>query len=276
MQLDAEAGIEGALDHALTVNFEHARRRKSPHQCRAHLAGIDAGLGCQQQSFRDRLDIERNDDLVADLADLAGTDIADQGDVLAHQLEQRLHFGEGCLGSADHDGERCILCADFAAGDRGIHVIRTGVLYALGKHLGLDRRDGTHVDDNLARGQSFRDPVLAEKCLLDVRRVRHHSNDDVGFLRDFLRRRTGLPARRRQVLRHATAARQEQRVAALDQIGNHGLAHDAQTDESHIHFFLLRSKSKPNTKARRTQRKTYPGIDADWKKHDVRCRKYSP
>ena len=75
VQLDAEARIESALDHALAVHFEHPRRGESTHQRLAHLAGIDAGLGCEQQCFGHRFDVERDDDLVADLADLAGADV---------------------------------------------------------------------------------------------------------------------------------------------------------------------------------------------------------
>jgi hypothetical protein len=37
-------------------------------------------------------------------------------------------------------------------------------------------------------------------------------------------------------------------VTAFDEVGDHGLAHDAQTDESHVHFFLLISKSKSQRK----------------------------
>ena len=49
-------------------------------------------------------------------------------------------------------------------------------------------------------------PFGAEQHFLDVRRVGHHRDDDVGFLRDFLRAGAGLAARRGQLLRHAAAA----------------------------------------------------------------------
>ncbi len=57
----------------------------------AHLGRVGAGLAREGQGLADRLDVQRDDDLVADLAGLAGAVLgADMGDVLAHQLEQRL------------------------------------------------------------------------------------------------------------------------------------------------------------------------------------------
>ena len=48
---------------------------------------------------------------------------ADQRDVLAHQFEHRLDLVERGLRAADHDGERGVLRADFAAGHRRVDVI---------------------------------------------------------------------------------------------------------------------------------------------------------
>ena len=65
--------------------------------CRT-LAGSAPALRREQQGLADRLDGQGDDDLVGDLGGLAGADIADQGDVLAHQIEQRLDPVEGRLG----------------------------------------------------------------------------------------------------------------------------------------------------------------------------------
>jgi hypothetical protein len=71
VQLDAEARVEGALDHALAVHFEDARGGEAAHQRLPHLGRIGAGLGGEEQRFGDRLDGQRDDDLVGDLGDLA-------------------------------------------------------------------------------------------------------------------------------------------------------------------------------------------------------------
>src|SRR5687768_18216169 len=56
--------------HALAVDFEDARGRKSTHQRLPHLGGISAGLGREDQGFTDGFEVERHDDLVAHLARL--------------------------------------------------------------------------------------------------------------------------------------------------------------------------------------------------------------
>ena len=109
VQLDAEARVEGALDHPLAMHLEDARRGEATHQRLAHLGRVGAGLGREHQRLGHRLDVERHDDLVGDLGGLAVAVAADQRDVLAHQLEQRLYPLERGLGPADHDGERAAL-----------------------------------------------------------------------------------------------------------------------------------------------------------------------
>ncbi len=44
VQLDAEPGVEGALDHPFAVDFEDAGGGKPAHQRLAHLGRIGAGL----------------------------------------------------------------------------------------------------------------------------------------------------------------------------------------------------------------------------------------
>ena len=115
MQFDAEARIERALDHALGMDFEHARRGEAAEQRLAHLGRIGARLFREDQRLGGGLDVQRDDDLVGDLGDLAVADRADVGDVLAHQLEQRADALErGGLATA-HDRQRGVLGADLAA-----------------------------------------------------------------------------------------------------------------------------------------------------------------
>src|SRR5262249_55047065 len=56
MQRDPEAGLEVALDHALAVDLEDARRRESAHQRLAHASRIGTGLGSEEKRLADRLD----------------------------------------------------------------------------------------------------------------------------------------------------------------------------------------------------------------------------
>jgi hypothetical protein len=89
VQLDAKARVEGALDHPLAVHLEDAARGEAAHQRLAHLGRVGAGAAREQQRLADRGDVEGDDDLVGDLGRLPVADAADEGDVLAHLLEQR-------------------------------------------------------------------------------------------------------------------------------------------------------------------------------------------
>ena len=72
---------------------------KPPIRALTHLGRIGPGLGRQQQRLADRLDGQRDDDLIGDLAGLPVAVAADQGDVFAHQIEQRPDRVERLLGS---------------------------------------------------------------------------------------------------------------------------------------------------------------------------------
>ena len=79
---------------------------KPPISAWRTLAGSAPALRGEHQRLADRRDVQRHDDLVGDLGGLAVAVAADQRDVLAHQLEQRLDAFERRLRAADHDGER--------------------------------------------------------------------------------------------------------------------------------------------------------------------------
>jgi len=103
MQFDSKARIERALDHALAVQFEDARRRQAAHQGLTHPGRVGAGAGGEQQGLADRLDRKRHHDLVRDLAGLARAIVADESDVLAELFEQGFDFVEGLLRAPAHD-----------------------------------------------------------------------------------------------------------------------------------------------------------------------------
>jgi hypothetical protein len=87
MQLDPKAWIKSTFDHPLAVNFEYARGGEPAHQSLSYLGWIGAGARGEQQCLADRLDGQCYDDLICDFGGLAGADIANQRDVLPHQIE---------------------------------------------------------------------------------------------------------------------------------------------------------------------------------------------
>jgi hypothetical protein len=183
----------------------------------------------------DRLDGQRHDDLVGDLGGLAVAIAAHQGDVLAHQLEQRFDLVEGAFRSADHDGQAGGLGADIAARHRRVQVVAAQVVDAGGELLGFQRRDRTHVDDDLARLQSFGNAAGAEQGRFDMGSVGDHGDDHLGLFRH-LAAGAALPgALVEQVLRRGAQVVDIQLVPGLDQMTGHGSAHDAETDETNLH-----------------------------------------
>jgi len=113
---------------------------------RRTLSGIGAGLRCEHQGFADCLDRESDDDLVGHLGRLSIAVGANQSDVVAHQLKQRLGAPEGFFAAADHDRESRILCAVIAAGYWCVQVIGAEFANALGKGFSCKRRDRAHID----------------------------------------------------------------------------------------------------------------------------------
>ncbi len=232
VQVDAKARLESALDHALAVHFENARRRKAAHQRLTHLGRIGPGLAGEQQRLGHGLDVERDDDLVGHLAGLPVAIAADQSDVLAHEFEQGLDLVEHLLLAAHHDGQARGLGAHFAAGNRRIEILAAQRVDSAGKVLGFHRADGAHVHHDLARRQSLGHAIVGEQHLLHIGRVGHHGENDVGLLRHFGIAGARLRARVEQGLRHFAAGVDVQRMPARQQMARHGRAHDAQSDES--------------------------------------------
>ena len=147
---------------------ENARGREPAHEGLPHLGRVGPRLRGKQKPLRDRFDGQRDDDLVGDLGRLPVAVLADQRDVLAHQLEQRLHAVECRLWAADHDRQRGRLGPDLAARHRRIQVVAAEFVDAPGEVLGGDRRDRAHVHHDLARRQAFGDALRVEQHVLDM------------------------------------------------------------------------------------------------------------
>ncbi|MNX83035.1 hypothetical protein D3C86_1147850 [compost metagenome] len=241
MEFDAEAGVERALDHPLAVHFQNARRREAAHQRLTHLGRVGASLGREQQRLGHRLDVQRHDDLVGHLGGLAVAVAADQRDVLAHQLEQRLDLIERLGRAAHHDGQRGRLGAHLAAGHRRVEVGGAKLVDARGKVLGGDRRDRAHVHHDLAvagflagRLERRRHALVGEQHRLHVRGVRHHDDDDVRALGHFLGAGAHGHAGVHQRLRRRIDVVHEQRVPGGAQVARHRRAHDAEADKADV------------------------------------------
>ena len=85
------------------MHFQDFGCGESAHQRLAHPRRVGAGFGGEQQRLGHRLDGQSHDDLVGDLGRLAVAVAANQRNVFAHQLEQRLEAFERFLRPADHD-----------------------------------------------------------------------------------------------------------------------------------------------------------------------------
>ena len=121
-----EAGRVVGGEHALAVHLEHAAGREPAEQRLTHLGAVDAGLARQRQGFGDREHRAADDQLVARLADLAGARGPDVDDPIlaSHPDEDRPHPLERGGVAADHEGERALDRADFAAAHRGVEIGR--------------------------------------------------------------------------------------------------------------------------------------------------------
>src|SRR5277367_6037548 len=242
VQFDPEAGREGPLDHALTMDFENPRRRKPAHQGLANLCRVGAHLGGEYQRLRYRLDVERDDDLVGDLRRLPVPVAADEGDVLTHLFEYGLHSVKYFLRAADHDREAPRLGADLAARNGRIEIVVAGLVDPTREFLGRDRRDRTHVDDDFpwCGAETLGDAARPEQHFLYLGGVGHHGDDDIGLFRDLARAFAYLAARGDQIGRNVPARIEEHFVSPGDQICGHRPAHDSQSNKAdRFHLSVL-------------------------------------
>jgi len=107
VQLDAEAGLEVALDHALAVHLEEcARLAKPPMSAVRTRAGSAPALDAKSSASLTASIVVATMIWLANLARLAVAVAAHERDVLAHELEERLDGVEGRLAAAHHDRER--------------------------------------------------------------------------------------------------------------------------------------------------------------------------
>ena len=249
MEGDPEAGLEIALDHAFAVDLENARCGESAHQSLAHAGRISASLGGEEQRLADRLDRQRDDDLIGDLGRLSVAVTADERDVLAHERKDRLDLLESGLRAANHDGETRRFRAHFAPRNRRVEIFAAERVDLLGELLGGDWRDRAHVDDDLAGRKSLRDAFGAEEHRLDVGRIGDHGDDHLGVAPDLLPIGAGDGALIGQFFRRRAARVNEELVAAVKEVPGHRASHDAETDETDLCHLISPASVKSRVQA---------------------------
>ena len=171
-------------------------------------------------------------------------------DVLAEQLQQRLHVLDCLLVAADKDGQRAFLGADLHAGQRRIdhrHSLRA-----------LDAGDASHgagqvgreVDMGHTVTGALEDAMHAEDGLVDLRRPRQRGEDDVGVLRRGCRTVAPACAQLDQVGGRLLAlVVNGDVVARLDQMPGDRVAHVTGADESNAHAWCPFRSSASITRA---------------------------
>jgi hypothetical protein len=174
------------------------------------------------------------------MGSLAGTDAADQSNVLPHQLEQRLNLRKDLVLAPHHNGQRTGFGADFAARYRRVKIVAAQRLDPGRELLCLNRRYRTHVDDNLAFGEPLCRSVPAEQNLSDIRRIWHHDEKDIAGCRDVLAGGALDQAIGDQVRRQILSAVSENLMTGGNQMPCHRRAHDAESDEAQFTHDLLR------------------------------------
>ena len=150
-QMRLESRLVGALERTLAVHFEHAALGEAAEQRFANFARVDAGLARERERFGDDGQRAADHHLVAQLAQLTRTRLADVHDLLGipHHVEDAAsRHANACCVAADHDRERAVDGADVAAADRRVEHRRATCLRAFGKPTGRTRRDAAHVDDD--------------------------------------------------------------------------------------------------------------------------------
>jgi hypothetical protein len=235
VQLRPKARHVVPLEHALAVHLEDAARREAAEQRLPDERRIDASFARKRHRFAHAGQRAADRHLIADLAHLArarlGAHVHDPLGI-AHALEHRPHLRKRGHIAADHDRERRVDRADLTAADRRVEHDAARRRDALSEPSGRHGRDAAHVDHDRATLETVDDAFVPGDDLLDVRRVRHHRDDDVRLARDVSRRRSGArPGGDEIIHRRPAAIEHDQRMSLREKMFCHGPSHDAKSDE---------------------------------------------
>ena len=200
---------------------------------------VSTGLGGEEERFGNGLNVEGNGNLVGYLAGLAVPVGAEVDDIFAHKLKVGLNLLEEFFRPADHDGEGGFFGTDLASGNGGIKHSDTHIAEFFGEFFGGDGGYGAHIDDDGARFNAFSDTILTEEYRLYVRRIRHHDDGDFRFFSDFPAVSAGNGAFSGNLFYPGfDDIINVDGVACFQQVADHRLAHDAQSDKSQLcHYY---------------------------------------
>ncbi len=228
LALDLPARHEIALQHAIAVHFQDAALGKTAAYGRPHGGRIGpAGLR-QQQGFRHDVDGPADNQLIAQLGQLAATGAAYQRGT-PHCREHRPGAAKIGRIATGHDGQAALLRAQHAAGNRRIDAAHAMLRQHRMQGLRLALPGRTHVDHEAALAQARQ------------RRLQHLRNDgagfqhgdhDIGIGHRFGRR--GDDPRAKFIQRFCLgtiAVPRVERVAGLQQAARHRLAHQADAEK---------------------------------------------
>ena len=235
-QVRLEARLEGALERAVAVHFEHAALGEAAEQRLANLRGVHARLARERQRFGDDGQRAADDHLVAQLAQLPGARLADVDDLLRvpHDVEDRLDGGERRGVAADHDRQRAVDGADVAAADRRVEHRRAKRSWRAPR--GVAPRPGamllmsmTMVPGcsavNTPLGPSSTSSTSGESGTIVMMRVAWRATSAGVIAR-------AAPDGDQVVHRSLTSAVDDQFVPGFEEIFRHGPAHESQPDEA--------------------------------------------
>src|SRR2546426_4635729 len=255
LKIDQEARTEIAGEHLRRVVLHRPRGARAP---RNHLPGpleIYALRFREYERFGDAEVVDRDGDLIRELAGLSRTVTADVDDGLPERLEKRHGAFRIIFFAADHDREPRFDRADLAAGHRRVERLEWRSIGggALCDLAGGRRADRAHVDRQETGMSARRDAVRPEGHGLPGGRARPHGDDDVLALGDLAR---GAHHGRTEVLERLRASqraiRHRDREACLHRVSRHRGAHDPEPDESDaLHLeagqFSMSSSRERNT-----------------------------
>ena len=202
---------------------------------------VDPGAPPHHQRLRERRAVDGADRVREHLDLLAGADLADAHDDLAHRLQQRHRALQVGVAAARHDRQRPVLGLRGRACDGGVDEAVAALRQRAADPAGVDRPDRGHVDEQRPGLGARRGAVVAEQHLLDLGAVDHHRDHDVAALTDLARRRGDLPAvLGRPLLGALTRAVEDRQLVALaPEARRHPRPHDPEPYEPDIHAKAL-------------------------------------
>ncbi len=199
--------MNGAL-YSIRPRFRGAVRKDIQHQFRLH-----ARLRAQHDSFVERLQDIRENQVLRQLGVQPHARPAAIVQLLAHRFEKRLRFFEDLLVAADHEGKGAVGRARRRTGARRAQEIDPGLRqFLVDPHAGR-RADRAGIHHHQSLLAAFFNPVRAQDDRLGHLRVADAQEDHLGIARDFGRRGARLrPAFRRQLLRLCRRVRPDARL----------------------------------------------------------------